>query len=126
MRSVVTSAQAESLLGRDIYALKKDGAVVTGKLVRVTGNQLVIEDKSDKPVKTRALLALALFDLLAIGTLGFWGGGCCGGGWGGYPPPGYGYGPYPPGYGGYPPPPPPGYGGYAGYGGYPPGYGGYY
>ncbi len=111
----VSKQAARKLVGKSIYAVRSDGSVVTGKLVRVHNNKLVLaplkRDKG-KVVQTKAILPLVLFDLLAIGTL--WGGGfgggccnqgfnnCCGGGYG----PGYGAGPY----GGY------GYGkGYNGY-----------
>jgi hypothetical protein len=96
MRNVSKQA-ARKLVGKSIYAVRQDGSVVTGKLVRVHNNQLILaplkRDKG-KVVRTKAILPLVLFDLLAIGTL--WGGGfgggccgnqgfnnCCGGGYGG-------------------------------------------
>jgi len=99
----VTKAQAQKLIGKQVFAVRKDGSRVTGKLVRISGNRLVIERRSGKKVLTKAIIPLVLFDLLAIGTAS---------GYGGYGYGGYGYG------GGYP------YGGY-GYGGYNP-YGYYY
>jgi Predicted membrane protein len=129
--SKVSKAQVKKLIGKPIYAVRKDGSVVTGKLVELRQNKLVLaplkKDKG-KVVKTKAILPLVLFDLLAIGTLGFWGGGgggcgCgnfgCGGGCGGG---GYGGGGYGGGYGGG------GYGGGygSGYGGGPYGGGGFY
>lgn len=86
----VKKAQIKNLIGKPVYAVRKDKSVVTGKLVSVKGNQLILEQEKGKRVKTKALVPLVLFDLLAIGT-----------------------GPY--GYGGYGYP----YGGYGGYGGYP-------
>ncbi|WP_274652934.1 hypothetical protein [Paenibacillus humicola] len=83
----VSREKAGKLCGKRIYAVKKDGTVVTGKLVRIQGNRLVIEQEKGKRVKTKALLPLVLFDLLAIGTAPYYGGGYYGG-----------YGPY----GGYP------------------------
>jgi hypothetical protein len=74
--SHVTHAQAEELLGHKVYALRKDGTVVSGRLVRVNGNELSIEAWDGK-ARTKAILPLVLFDLLAIGTSpfgfgGFW------------------------------------------------------
>ena len=83
----VSKRQAHSLIGQPIYAVRKDGTVTTGRLVRINGNQLAIAPlKSDKrkTVKTKAILPLVLFDLLAIGTLPYWGGGYGGGYNGGY------------------------------------------
>ncbi|CAM2988915.1 hypothetical protein PASE110613_11075 [Paenibacillus sediminis] len=102
MKRLVDKKQAEKLVGKTIYALKKDGSVVTGKLLRISGNRLILK-KNSKKAHTKAIVPLVLFDLLAIGTSPF-----------AYGYPGYGYGGY--GYGGY------GYG-YPGYG-Y--GYGGFY
>lgn len=124
----VTKVQARKLVGKTVYAVRKDGSVASGKLVRVSDNKLFLKpvgkDKGKK-VKTKAILPLVLFDLLAIGTLPYWGAGF-GGGFGpgfgpGYGPgfgPGFdgpccdqpfagaGFGPYGPGpvgpYGGYP------------------------
>jgi len=105
----VSKQQVRKLVGKSIYAVLPDGSVVTGKLVRVHNNKLIVapinKDKG-KVVQTKAILPLVLFDLLAIGTLPFFGGGfgggccnnnfnkCCGGGFDG------------------------GYGGYDGYKGY--------
>jgi len=81
--SRVTLSQARKLIGKPIYAVRKDGSVATGKLVRIAGNRLVLEPDKSKKVRTKAIIPLVLFDLLAIGTFdgGF--------GWGGYP--GYGF-----------------------------------
>ncbi|MFD1953527.1 hypothetical protein ACFSL6_04885 [Paenibacillus thailandensis] len=117
----VTREQALRLVGKDIYAVRRDNSVATGRLVGLRGDKLVLEPlRKDrgKTVHTRGfILPLLLFDLLAIGTLPFWGfGGCgCGGGCGGYG-----------GYGGYGKPKPGyyknGYNGYKNYGGYGGGY----
>ncbi|MBW7456187.1 hypothetical protein K0U00_19330, partial [Paenibacillus sepulcri] len=70
----VSNEQARKLVGKTIYAVRKDGSVRTGKLVRVHQNKLYLrpagKDKA-KSVKTKAILPLVLFDLLAIGTLPF-------------------------------------------------------
>ncbi|WMT43567.1 hypothetical protein RE628_21065 [Paenibacillus sp. D2_2] len=105
MGRTVTKKEAEKWIGKSIVAYKKDGGIVTGKLVKISGNRLVLRQNSGKKVKTKALIPLVLFDLLAIGTAPY------AYGYGGYGP--YGGG----GYGGYG-----GHGGYGGYGGY--GYGG--
>jgi hypothetical protein len=69
--SRVTRAQAQKLVGRHIYAVRKDGTVVSGKLVRISGNHMILEAQKGKKVSTKAILPLALFDLLAIGTAPF-------------------------------------------------------
>ncbi|WP_424767186.1 hypothetical protein [Paenibacillus sp. sgz302251] len=86
----VSKQQVRKLVGKSIYAVRQDGSVVSGKLVRVHKNKLIVAPfKKDKGklVKTKAILPLVLFDLLAIGTLPLWGGGygggCCGN-YGGY------------------------------------------
>mgnify|MGYP001447577767 CR=1 FL=1 len=91
---------AKKLMGKNIYAIKKDGTRVTGKLVRISGNRLFVRPtgRNGKPVRTSAIIPLALFDLLAIGTSPY-----------AYGPYGYPYGGL---YGSYP------YGGYGGYGGF--------
>ncbi|NQX45283.1 hypothetical protein HQN87_08055 [Paenibacillus tritici] len=107
MAQPVTKKQVIKLIGKNIVAVKKDGSRVTGKLVRISGNRLILQRISGKKVQTKALIPLVLFDLLAVGTAPY--------GYGG----GYGYGgaPYGGGYG-YGPVPRPGP-----YGGYGPGYG---
>lgn len=81
----VTKAQAQQLVGKHIYAVRKDRSVVYGKLVAIKGNSLILERGNGKQVKTKAFVPLVLFDLLAIGTAPFWGGGFgFGGGFGGY------------------------------------------
>ncbi len=94
--SRITRSQARKLVGKQVYAVRKDGSVASGKLVRILGNQLVLEQPRGKKVQTKAIIPLVLFDLLALGTVA--------GGYGGYG--GYGYGG---GYDGF------GYGGYDGY-----------
>ena len=88
----VTKEQARKMVGRKIYALKKDGSIVSGKLVAIRGNQLVLEKPRGKKAQVKGILPLALFDLLAIGTSpyefgGFYGpfGGPFFGPWGGGP-----------------------------------------
>ncbi|AIQ56851.1 hypothetical protein [Paenibacillus borealis] len=110
MAQPVTKKQVLKLVGKNIVAVKKDGSRVMGKLLRVSGNRLVLQRIGGKKVQTKALIPLVLFDLLAVGTAPYaYGGG--GYGYGGAPyGGGYGYGPGPvPGpYGGYGPGP--GYG----------------
>ncbi|KUP26057.1 hypothetical protein [Paenibacillus sp. DMB5] len=111
MAQPVTKKQVMKLVGKHIVAVKKDGSKVTGKLVRVSGNRLILQRVSGKKVQTNALIPLVLFDLLAVGTAPYagYGGGYGYGGvpYGGYGPgPGYGgYGPGPGYYGGKPYPP---------------------
>lgn len=99
MHKPVSKTIVKQYVGKQIVAYKKDGSVVTGKLVRISGNRLFLEAQRGKKVKTKAILPLVLFDLLAVGTApyGFSG---YGGGYGGYPGSGfggYGYG-YPGGF----------------------------
>jgi len=67
----VSKEQARKLVGRNIYALRKDGSVVSGKLVGIRGNRLVLEQPRGKKAQVKAILPLVLFDLLAIGTSPF-------------------------------------------------------
>ena len=95
MGVAVSKEEAKKWIGQSIDAVKKDGTVVTGKLVRIKGSKLIFaaeKAEKGKVVQTKALIPLVLFDLLAIGTAGAYGGY---GGYGG----GYGYGGYPVGYG---------------------------
>ncbi|CAH0122032.1 MULTISPECIES: hypothetical protein [unclassified Paenibacillus] len=85
MKNSVTKSQAQKLLGKQIYAVRKDGTVVSGKLVRISGNQLILQKKSDKKAQTKAIIPLVLFDLLAIGTGPYGYGYPYGGYYGGYP-----------------------------------------
>lgn len=112
MAQPVTKRQVMKLVGRNIVAVKKDGSKVTGKLLRISGNRLILQRVSGKKVQIKALIPLVLFDLLAIGTAPYAGGygpGYGGSPYGGNPYGGYGYnkyGGYAPGpYGGAPVPP---------------------
>ncbi|MGU3473488.1 hypothetical protein ACLBWT_20350 [Paenibacillus sp. D51F] len=90
--------------------MRKDGTVASGKLEKFANDRLYIRPvESEQKAATRAfILPLVLFDLLAIGTIPFAGGGFGGGfGPGPYGPYGPGgpgpYGPYGPGPGPYGP-----------------------
>ncbi|CAM3820170.1 50S ribosomal protein L33 [Cohnella lubricantis] len=85
--SRITREQALKFVGKQVYALRKDGTQVSGRLVRVSGSRLVLSQQKGRKASTKAILPLALFDVLAIGTAPF--------AYGGYGPWGYG------GYGGY-------------------------
>ncbi|MCS7464089.1 hypothetical protein N0M98_28695 [Paenibacillus doosanensis] len=93
MQKAVRKQDVQKLIGKTVYALKKDGTQVSGKLVRISGNKLILAPQKGKQVKTSALAPLVLFDLLAIGTAPY------AGLYGGYPYGGYGYGGFGP-YGG--------------------------
>lgn len=97
MGRTVTKKEAEKWLGKSIVAYKKDGSMVTGKLVKISGNRLILAQNSRKKVKTKAIIPLVLFDLLAIGSAPYGYGGYGYGGYGGYGP----YGPYGYPYGGF-------------------------
>ncbi|WP_028560407.1 50S ribosomal protein L35ae [Paenibacillus pinihumi] len=93
----VSRQDVQKLIGKHVYAMKKDGTVVSGKLVRVHSNKLYVQPRAKgKKVYTKAILPLVLFDLLAVGTAPYAYGGGFGGGFGGNP---YGYGGYPGNYG---------------------------
>jgi len=99
MQQQVNEQTLKALIGKDIYAVKNDGSVVYGRLVRLHGNMLYLETSGADKARFGPIIPLVLFNLLAIGTLGAWGGGGCGfGGCGPYP----GYGPYGVGPGGFP------------------------
>lgn len=67
----VTRSEARRLVGRRIYAVRKDGSVVVGKLLAVKGDVLHVQDASGNKLRTQAFIPLVLFDLLAIGTAPF-------------------------------------------------------
>ena len=79
-------ADAKKLVGKKVYAVHKNGRTISGKLVKVSGNTLYVQPQliSGKKVRTSAVLPLALFDLLAIGTSPFAFGGVPFGGFGGF------------------------------------------
>ncbi|WP_019536784.1 hypothetical protein [Paenibacillus ginsengihumi] len=89
MAAKIRKQDVQKLVGKEIYAMRKDGSVVHGKLVRISGNTLIVSPKGKK-VRTSAVLPLVLFDLLAIGTSPFAFGGPFG--FGGFP--GAGFGPF--------------------------------
>lgn len=91
MKGGVRKQDAMKLVGKHIYAVKKDGTVATGKLVKISGGKLFLEQQKGKKVRTSAVIPLVLFDLLAIGTAPF--AGPFGfGGFGGFPGFGPGFG----------------------------------
>ncbi|MEB3102422.1 hypothetical protein [Ferviditalea candida] len=78
--------EIRQLVGKKIYAVKKDGSVVTGTLQELKGNRLVLNGEGES-AQTQAFTPLVLYDLLAIGLYanpGFGGFGGFGGGFG-YP-----------------------------------------
>ncbi|WP_282939512.1 hypothetical protein [Paenibacillus sp. RC67] len=81
MQMTVSSKEVQKLIGKTVYAVKKDGTTVSGKLVRISGNKLIMVPEEGK-VQTSAFIPLVLFDLLAIGTSPFAFGGF--GGFGGF------------------------------------------
>lgn len=89
----MNKSAVQKLVGKHVYAVHKNGRI-SGKLVKVSGQKLYIQpiDRKGKKVKTSAILPLALFDLLAIGTAPYAFGGF---GYGGYGYPGGFFGGYP-------------------------------
>ncbi|TDF96254.1 50S ribosomal protein L33 [Paenibacillus piri] len=71
MNKTVRKQDVRKMVGKTVYALKKDGSVVSGKLVRISGNRLILAPVKGKRVQTSAFIPLVLFDLLAIGTSPF-------------------------------------------------------
>lgn len=96
MAQGVRMEAAKKLIGKQVYCLKKDGTVASGKLVKISGGKLHLAQPKGKSVRTKAIIPLVLFDLLAIGTSPYAYGGY---GYPGYGAGGFGYSPY--GYGGY-------------------------
>lgn len=82
LNNYLSKAYVKKLVGKNIVALKKDGTQVSGKLLSIKGNQLMLRPKKSNKATTKGILPLVLFDLLAIGQAGAYG----------YP--GYGYSPY--------------------------------
>lgn len=89
----ISKQQVSKYRGKKVYAVKKDGTIVTGTLAQISGNRLIITQSKGKKVQTKALIPLVLFDLLAIGLYSGYGGyggyGGYDGGYGGYGYPGY-------------------------------------
>lgn len=48
MKQQVTRDEAMKLIGKNIVAIKKDGTRVTGKLLKVSGNKLVLKRLNGK------------------------------------------------------------------------------
>lgn len=87
MTAHVRMEDAKKLIGKQVYCLKKDGTVASGKLVKISsGGRLHLAQPKGKKASTKAIIPLVLFDLLAIGTSPY----AYGFGYDGYP--GYGYG----------------------------------
>ncbi|EXX90768.1 hypothetical protein BG53_11325 [Paenibacillus darwinianus] len=95
----VTMGQVRKLVGKQVYAVHKDGAVISGKLIRTRSGKLFVKPGGKGKAQTKAILPLVLFDLLAIGAAPY-GYGYGGGYGGGYYGP-YGGGVYPYGGGGF-------------------------
>jgi hypothetical protein len=70
LQTTVSKQDVKKLVGQQIYAVKKDGSVLEGKLLQTKGNKLIVAPQNKK-VKTSAFIPLVLFDLLAIGTREF-------------------------------------------------------
>lgn len=80
----VSKKQISKYYGKKIYAVKKDGTIVTGTVTQIRGNRVILtqyRQGKGKTVKAKFLIPLLLFDLLAIGLFaGFGGVGGFGGG----------------------------------------------
>ncbi|MFD0871398.1 Uncharacterised protein [Chlamydia abortus] len=71
MNQTISRREVEKLVGKYVYAVKKDGSLISGKLRAIQGNQLIFEYEKGKDARTKAIIPLVLFDLLAIGTSPF-------------------------------------------------------
>ncbi|MFD2114439.1 hypothetical protein ACFSTH_15500 [Paenibacillus yanchengensis] len=87
MKNTVTKQRARKLVGKKIYAVQKNGKVVSGKLVKIQGNTLYISpsrsksSRKGKKVHTKCIIALTLLGIIAIGAIAWgasanFGGGC--------------------------------------------------
>lgn len=83
MNQTISTQTIKKLVGKKVYAVKKDGTFVIGTLRRKQGNQFVVESQDRNKAQIKLFTPLVLFDLLAIGTYG---------GYGGFGYPGYGLG----------------------------------
>lgn len=89
MAGKIRREDVKKLIGKQVYCLKKDGTVASGKLVRISsGGRIHLLQEKGK-ARTKAVLPLVLFDLLAIGTSPFAFGGF---GFPGFGFPGFGFG----------------------------------
>lgn len=74
----VSKQRARKFVGKKVYAVQQNGKVVTGKLIKVSGNTLYISAnnpksrKSGKQVHTKCIIALTLLGIIAIGAIA-WG-----------------------------------------------------
>ncbi len=80
----INREQVRKLVGKNITAVTKKGVAVSGILIRIKGDKLIVRPAGKGKVRTKLFVPLVLFDLLAIGETGAYG----------YPFgfPGYGYG----------------------------------
>ncbi|RAP77254.1 50S ribosomal protein L33 [Paenibacillus montanisoli] len=73
----VSQKQISKYYGKKIYAVKKDGSIVTGTVTQIQGNRVIltqVTQEKGKTVKSKFLIPLLLFDLLAIGLFSGFGG----------------------------------------------------
>jgi hypothetical protein len=92
MTNTITPKQAKRLLGRPVYAVRKDGTVATGRLVKVKAGRIFLSPLNKKEVSVKGLLPLTLLTLGGLGGFGYPGAGFGGFGAQGFGYPGYGYG----------------------------------
>ncbi|RKP53903.1 50S ribosomal protein L33 [Cohnella endophytica] len=64
--SRITRSQASHFIGKQIYAVRKDGSVASGKLVRIQGNRVALEQPKGEKAQIKLILPLVLFDVLAV------------------------------------------------------------
>lgn len=55
MASQIRKSDVRKLVGKQIVALKKDGTSVSGKLVRISGNTLIVAPQKGKRFKLKRL-----------------------------------------------------------------------
>ena len=68
MKRNITRTALINQLGKEVCIVKNNGRLLNGKLVKVKGNRLFLQQKyaDGKKARTSALVPLVLFDLLAV------------------------------------------------------------
>ncbi len=86
MQQPISHERMKSLVGKSVFAIRRDGSRVEGTLVGIQNGQLMLQSKpvAKKMSVSNIVMPLVLYDLLVIGLLNS-----------GYPPYPLYYSPYP-------------------------------